>query len=62
MVHQPRMTAQDKIWKAESDLRTIREAEDIKGDKSRLNAAKRMAKTEMKALAKITGKPTRRKR
>ncbi len=42
-----------KEWEAEDDLRTLRQAEDIKKDSSRLKAANAMAEKELKALGKI---------
>ncbi len=58
------MTKEDKKrereFQAESDLRTLRQAKDIQGDKKRLGAAKIMAKKEIKALSSIS-KKTRKK-
>ena len=42
-----------KKFRAESDLRALREAEDIRGDSSRMSAARTMAKKEMAALKKV---------
>ena len=57
---QPRLSAsqaeQERRWRAESDLRILRDAEQIKGDKNRVLMAKRVAKEEMQALARISGK------
>jgi len=39
----PKMTAEDKAWMAKEDARTLAEAETIKGDKSRMGAAKQAA-------------------
>ena len=49
----PRMTAEDKKWRTEEDLRTLRRAEEIKKDKSRVKDVKVLVKEEMKALSKI---------
>ena len=38
------MTAQDKKWRAQSDARTLAEAQEIRSDKSRLAPAKIAAK------------------
>ncbi|WP_216915392.1 MULTISPECIES: hypothetical protein [unclassified Synechococcus] len=46
--------AQEARWRAESDLRTLREAEQIRADRQRLGNATRMAKAELKALEAIT--------
>lgn len=45
----------DSKWRAESDLRTLREAEEIKSDKSRVSAAKTEATKQMSALSRVTG-------
>lgn len=63
-------TVQDKKWEAESDARTLADADTIKKDSSRLKAAtgaaKRMAgeeKAKMDSLRKIAGlKPVVRKK
>ncbi len=43
----------DTKWRAQSDLRTLQEAAQIKGDRSRLSAAKTEAKTMMRDLTKV---------
>jgi len=48
--------AQERRWRAESDLRTLKEAEQIKADRGRLTDAKRMAVVEVKALRRVSGK------
>jgi hypothetical protein len=45
---------QEAQWRAESDLRTLREAEQIRADRARLRGATRMASAELKALEAIT--------
>lgn len=40
-------------WQAESDLRTLREAEQIRADRRRLRNVSRMAAAEMQALQAI---------
>lgn len=40
-------------YRAESDLRTLREAEQVRSDPARVRMAKVIAKEEMKALAKV---------
>ena len=59
------ISAQDKKWRAEDDARTLAEAERIKVDKSRMDAAstaaKRMADEEAErtqALRKVAKKTT----
>jgi hypothetical protein len=57
----PRITAAERRklaqeearWRAESDLRTLRQAEEIRRDPSRLRMASRKAAEEMKALQAI---------
>jgi hypothetical protein len=43
----------DKAWQAESDLRTLIDAEKIKKDKTRYAAAMKCHAEQMKALAAI---------
>lgn len=42
------------MWEIEQDLSTIRRAEEIKSDKSRMARVKRLAKKEIQAIKKIT--------
>ena len=49
------MAAKDKKYMAESDLRTLIEAEKIKKDKTRLGAAMKCHAEQMQALAAIKG-------
>lgn len=44
----------DKKWRAESDLRTLREAEEIRSDKSRVSAAQTEGRKQMAALSRVT--------
>ena len=46
-------TAEDKDFEAEQDVRTLVNAEKIKGDKSRLKRAMGKAKEQMTALTKV---------
>ena len=49
-----RSQAQEEArWQAESDLRTLRQAEEIRRDPSRLKRAATMAAEEMKALQAV---------
>ncbi len=52
----PRMTAEDKKYQAQSDLRTIQSAAQIQADKGRLSAAQKEAANQMAALASVTKK------
>ena len=45
---------EDKKYQAESDMRTLVEAAKIKSDKSRHDAAMKMAREQRKALADIS--------
>jgi len=49
---------QEREWRAESDLRTLREAEAIRADPSRVRYAQKIAQKEMKALERVAGKTT----
>lgn len=52
----PRMTAEDKKWRARDDLRTLTDAQKIAADPSRVKAAQAVAKQEIAALAKVAKK------
>lgn len=45
---------EEKRWRAESDMRTLMEAEEIKNDPARLKAAQAMAKEKLVELAAVT--------
>lgn len=45
----------DESWRARGDLDTLSRAEEIKGDKKRLAAARAEAKRQMKGLSSIAG-------
>jgi hypothetical protein len=60
---QPKMTAQDRKWQAESDARTLAESQVIMKDPKRLAAAAKEAQVmadkqakEAKAMAKVAAK------
>jgi len=57
----PKLTAMDKKYQAEDDLRTLRRAEEIKADKKRVSEAKKIAKQEIKALKKLTNNTRKKK-
>ena len=48
-----RMAREEARWRAESDLRTLRAADEIRRDKQRLNQAAGCAAEEMRALKAI---------
>jgi hypothetical protein len=48
-----KLTQEDARWRAESDLRTLRQAEEIRRDPGRLKRAATMAAEEMKALQAV---------
>lgn len=50
---QKAMAADEERWRAESDLRVLREARQIEQDRTRLAKAKKLADVEMKALNSI---------
>jgi hypothetical protein len=56
----PRMTADDRRWRAESDMRTLTEAAKIQGDRTRMTAVKKVATDQIKTLSKVAGKPAAR--
>ena len=47
---------EQRRWQAEDDLRTLRRAEEIRADKSRVAMAQKMATQEVKALQRVAGK------
>lgn len=47
--------AEEARWRAESDLRTLQEAESIRADSSRLNNAKQHAAKQLQALNSVAG-------
>ncbi len=46
------MGKEDQKWRAEDDLRALQRAAEIQNDKSRVRAAKAVAKEQMNALKK----------
>jgi len=53
--NKPVVSRFDARYQAESDVRTLQNAEEIKADKGRMVAAKAMVKKQMTALNKIKG-------
>ena len=47
---------QEQRWRAESDLRTLREAEQVRSDPARVRLAKQVAQEEMRALQRVAKK------
>ena len=45
-----KLSMEDMKWKAESDARTLQEAEVIRGDKKRIKAAIKIMDEQMKAM------------
>ena len=52
----PRITASDKQWQAEMDLRTLIDAAKIRKDKARYAAAMKEQKVQKKALETVMEK------
>jgi len=48
-----KLAQEESRWRAESDLRTLRQAEEIRRDPARLKRAATMADEEMKALQAV---------
>lgn len=48
----PAYAKEDQKWRAEDDLRALQRAREIEGDKSRMKAAKAIAKEQMNTLKK----------
>lgn len=49
----PPMSRADKKYRAENDLRSLREAEEIRNDRDRLRMANALLQQEMKALERL---------
>lgn len=45
--------ARERKWRAEDDIRTMKQAEEIRRDKERVRAMKEVARQQMKDLKKI---------
>jgi len=56
-----KMAQQEAKWRAESDLRTLREAEEIRRDQARLQRAAKVASEEMQALQALRSLRTTRR-
>lgn len=52
----------ERDWEAEDDLRTLQRAQEIGGDRSRVNRARKVATKQLKALRSISGTLARSKR
>lgn len=48
----PSYAKEDQKWRAEDDLRALQRAREIESDKSRMKAAKAVAKEQLNALKK----------
>lgn len=48
----PSYVKEDQKWRAEDDLRALQRAKEIEGSKSRMKAAKAVAKEQMNTLKK----------
>lgn len=46
----------ERRYQAESDLRTLQQAEEIKSNRTRMVMAKRVATEQVKALSRVTGR------
>lgn len=51
-----RMSAMDKQYRAQDDLRTIQRAAEIQSDKGRMTAAQKEAQNQMAALSSVAKK------
>ena len=54
----PMAMPDDKKWQAESDLRALRQAQEIQSNRSRLSAVRTLAAQEQKALSKVVARPS----
>ncbi len=49
-----KLSAEDKKWRAENDVRTLIEAEEIKADPERYKAAIKAGRAQASAIRKVT--------
>jgi hypothetical protein len=52
----PSLLKEDRRWRAESDLRTLMESQEIHRDKGRLKSARAIAGKQLCSLRRITGR------
>jgi hypothetical protein len=52
----PRLSAEDKKWRAQEDLRIMQRSQEIASDAQRLKAAQKEAQEQVKALQKVASK------
>lgn len=52
----PSIVKEDQRWRAESDLRTLMESQEINRDQSRLKSACAIAGKQLRSLRRITGR------
>lgn len=52
----PRMPTDERRWRAESNLRTLAEADKIRNDPKAMSDVRKVAAEQQKALSKIAGK------
>jgi hypothetical protein len=50
-----RISADEKKWRAQSDLETLSRASEIQSDRSRMSAVKAVAQAQVAALSKVAG-------
>lgn len=55
-VKQPRLSAEDKKWRAQDDLRVMQRAQEVANDPKRMQAAQKEAQEQVKALQKVAKK------
>lgn len=55
-IRQPRISAEEKKWRAQDDLRTMQRAQEVASDPNRLKAAQKEAQDQVKALQKVAKK------
>ncbi len=53
VAHRPRVTAEEKRYRARDDLRTLQAAHEIKKDRKRCDEACREAQRQIQALAQV---------
>ena len=56
MASTPKLTAQDRAWRAEDALRTIARAEEIRRDAGLMRDVKKVAAKQIQSLSRVTRK------
>lgn len=59
MARKPKITADERRWRAQDALSTLTRAESIRSDKTLMADVKKYATQQVQTLTKVTGTPAR---